>query len=371
MTTNDQDSSAGAAASRFSIRQRLPDWAFIALTVLALVLCYFIARPFVTSIAWATALAVVCTPLHRQLERRVRWKGLAAACSVSVIALFLIVLAGLMIPRIVAEAYAGFLELRARIESDTWNGTLDRHSWIRPAWGWLEARIDLRDVVERAALFLASAGSLAVRWSLQATIEVVLIFFFLFYFLRDRERLLAGLQSLLPTSHAESTRIFEVAEATIFATAYGAVLIGIVQGFLGGLMFWWLGISAPWFWAIIMGILSIVPLVGAPLVWIPAAVLLLLDGQWQHAIGLAVWGALVVGLADNLLHPIVVARYLRLHTVLLVVSMVGGLFVFGPSGFFVGPVLLAVTMTMLEIWRDRAEAATTANRAHDERNPSK
>jgi len=331
----------------------------------------------VASVAWATALAVVCTPLHRQLERRVRGKGLAAACSVSLIALFLIVVSGLMIPRIVAEAYAVFVELRAQIESDAWNGTLDRHSWIRPAWGWLQARIDLRDVVERAALFLASAGSLAVRWSFLATIEVVLIFFFLFYFLRDREPLLAGLRSLLPTSHAESTRIFEVAGATIFATAYGKVLIGMVQGFLGGLMFWWLGISAPWFWAIIMGVLSIVPLIGAPLVWIPVAVLLLLEGQWEHASMLAVWGALVVGLADNLLYPIVVGKYLRLHTMLLVVSMFGGLLMFGSSGVFTGPVLLAVTITVLEIWRDRAEASAMANGAHDgetstnQRNPSK
>ena len=356
VTRHDQDVSAGAAAAQLSMRQRLPDLALMALTVVALVVCYFIARPFVTSIAWATALAVVWTPLHRRLERRVRWKGLAAACSVSLIALFLIAVSGLLIPKVFAEAYAGFVELRAQIESDAWSDTLDGYTWIRPAWSWIEARIDLRDVVERAALFLASAGSLAVRWSFLATIEVVLIFFFLFYFLRDRERLLAGLQSLLPTSNAESTRIFEVAKATIFATAYGAVLIGIVQGSLGGLMFWWLGISASWFWAIIMGVLSIVPLVGAPLVWIPAAALLLLEGQWQQAGVLVVWGALVVGLADNLLYPIVVAKYLRLHTVLLVVSMVGGLIVFGASGFFTGPVLLAVTMTMLEIWRDRARA---------------
>lgn len=134
MTTSAQeDPSAGGGAAQFSVRQRLPDLAFLALTVLALVLCYFIARPFVTSIAWATALAVACTPLHYQLERRVRWKGLAAVCSVSLIALFVIVLAGLIIPRVVAEAYAGFVELRARIEADAWNGTLDRHSWIRPA----------------------------------------------------------------------------------------------------------------------------------------------------------------------------------------------------------------------------------------------
>ena len=337
------------------MRQRPPEWEFVALMILALIVCSLIARPFVTSLAWATALAVVSTPLHRRVERRVERKGLAAACSVFLIALFLGVLLGLIIPIILAEAYAGFVELRARVESNAWDEALDRHSWIQPAWEWLQIRIDLPDVVERAALLLASVGSLAVRWSFVATVEIILIFFFLFYFLRDRERLLTGLQSMLPTTPAESNRIFDVAGATIFATAYGAVLVGVLQGFLGGLMFWWLGISAPWFWAVIMAVLSIIPLLGAPLVWIPAAVLLFLQGEWQHAATLVVWGTFVVGIADNLLYPIVVARHLHLHTVLLVVSVIGGLLLFGSSGLFLGPVLLAITMTLLEIGRERTK----------------
>lgn len=98
-------------------------------------------------------------------------------------------------------------------------------------------------------------------------------------------------------------------------------------------------------------------LIGAPLVWIPAALLLALHGEWADAAMLVGWGALVVGLADNVLYPVVVGRHLRLHTTLLLIAMIGGLLLFGPTGFFLGPVLLAVTAAMLEIWRDRAGAA--------------
>jgi predicted PurR-regulated permease PerM len=132
------------------------------------------------------------------------------------------------------------------------------------------------------------------------------------------------------------------------------VLVGMVQGMLGGLMFWWLDLPGAWFWAIVMGLLSIVPVLGPPLVWVPAALVLLLHGEWGQASLLLVWGAAVVGLADNLLYPVVVGRYLRLHTVPLLVALIGGVVVFGGVGFFLGPVVLAVTVTMLEIWRARA-----------------
>ena len=139
---------------------------------------------------------------------------------------------------------------------------------------------------------------------------------------------------------------------------YGKVLVAIVQGALGGLMFWWLDLPAPWFWAIVMGLLSIIPLLGPPLVWVPAALVLLLNGEWGQALLLLLWGAAVVGLADNLLYPIVVGRYLRLHTVPLLVALIGGVVVFGAVGFFLGPVVLAITLEMLQVWRTRATPDT-------------
>jgi predicted PurR-regulated permease PerM len=335
----------------------LSDLALLALTVLALVLCYRIARPFVTSLAWATALAVIAWPLHRRVAHRIRPPTGAALLTVVVIALLLIVPSGLLIPGVIDEALGGYKLLRAQIESNAWNEALARHPWLATAWGWLRLRLDLGDVLQRAGELLTAIGSFAVKSSLVGTIEVVLTFFFLFYFLRDRDALLDSVRGLLPLAPAEADRIFQVAGETIFATVYGKVLVGIVQGTLGGLMFWWLDLPAAWFWAIVMGLLSIIPLLGPPLVWVPAALLLLLDGRWGHALLLAGWGAAVVGLADNLLYPMVVGRHLRLHTVPLLVALIGGVVVFGAVGFFLGPVVLAVTLAALEVWRARATQA--------------
>jgi len=328
--------------------------ALVTITALALVLCYLIARPFVTSLAWATALAVVSAPLHRRVARRITWPSAAAAVSVAAVALLLIVPSALVIPRVIDEAVIGFNVFRTQIESNMWNEALARHAWIAPAWDWLRQRFDLGDLLRQTAAALTAIGTFAVRTSLVRLIEFVLTFFFLFYFLRDRDTLLASIRRLLPLAPAEADTIFRTVGDTIFATLYGKMLVGIVQGALGGMMFWWLGLPAAWFWAIMMALLSIIPLLGPPVVWVPAALYLLINGDLAHALLLAIWGAAVVGLADNLLYPIFVGRYLRMHTVPLLISMIGGVVIFGTAGLFLGPVALAVTLATLEIWRARA-----------------
>jgi predicted PurR-regulated permease PerM len=359
-------SGASGAATASWPQRALPDLALIALTALALVLCFLIARPFVTSLAWAVALAVVGRPLHQRIARRIRWPSLAAVVSVSLIAVLLIVPSLLIIPGVVDEALAGYRVIRARIESAAWNEALSRHAWIAPAWEWLRQRLMIGDVLHQAGTMLTAIGTLAVRLSLIGAVELALTTFFLFYFLRDQATLLAGLRARLPLAPAETQVLLDVAHDTIFATVYGKVLVGVVQGMLGGLMFWWLDLPAAWFWAIVMGVLSIIPLLGPPLVWVPAALVLLLSGHWGQALLLLGWGAAVVGLADNLLYPIVVGRYLRMHTVPLLVALIGGVIVFGAVGFFVGPVVLAVTLALLGVWQGRAAATAGLTAAPDE-----
>jgi predicted PurR-regulated permease PerM len=136
-----------------------------------------------------------------------------------------------------------------------------------------------------------------------------------------------------------------------------------VQGALGGLMFWWLGLPAPILWGAVMGLLAIVPVLGAFVVWLPAAKFLAARGQWGKAVILLLWGTVVVGLINNLLYPILVGKRLRLHTVPVFFAIVGGLAVFGATGIILGPVILALTDAILEIWRRRTAAGRPAEEA--------
>src|SRR5690606_21242204 len=120
-------------------------------------------------------------------------------------------------------------------------------------------------------------------------------------------------RSMLPLTHEETEEVFRVVQDTVYATLWGHVAVAFIQGALGGLMFWFLGLSAPLLWGVVMGLLAIVPVLGAFVVWVPAAAYLALTGEMTKAIVLTVWGTLVVGLIDNILYPMLVGRRLRLH----------------------------------------------------------
>jgi len=155
-------------------------------------------------------------------------------------------------------------------------------------------------------------------------------------------------------------RLFGRVGDTIFATVYGTLAVSLIQGLLGGLMFWCLGLPAPLLWGVVMALLAVVPMLGASVIWAPAAIFLALDGSWEKALVLAVWGVLVVSTIDNLLRPILVGKRLKLHTVHAFISMVGGVILFGSAGLILGPVVFTVTAVLLEIWRRRQTAATAA-----------
>ncbi len=332
----------------------LTNLSFLALTLLALLLCYFIAEPFFASLAWAAALSILGWPLHRQICRWIPWPTAAATLSCLVIALMIMIPSALVIPSAIEEAFNGYKLIRTQIESGAWDQAFINHAWIATTWEWLRQRMDIGDVLQRAGAALTTLSTFAVRTSVARIVEFLMTFLFLFYFLRDRDTLLASIRSLLPMTPPETERVFDVVSDTVYATVYGKVLVSMVQGVLGGLMFWWLDIPAAWFWAVVMGLLSIIPLLGPPIIWGPAALLLMLNGELGEGVLLLAWGMTVVGLADNFLYPLVVGKYLRLHTVPLLIALIGGVLVFGAMGIFLGPVILALTFVSLQIWRARS-----------------
>jgi predicted PurR-regulated permease PerM len=328
--------------------------ALLALTGLALFLCWLMARPFVTSLAWATALAVAAWPLHRRLAARVRPKSVAALLSTSAVLLLIAVPTSALAPRLVSQTGAGLTAIRDWLSSGGIQQTLDRAPWwMQPGFRWAEGNIDAGELAQRAGDLLAGLGTIAVKASFDGVVQLFLTFFLLYYFLRDRDLILRRGASLLPLTRAEARILFRSIGDTLYATLLGKVLVSAMQGVLVGLMFAWLGLTAPWFWGAVTGIVALVPVLGPPVVWGPAAIFLALDGRWGAAMGLTAWGAAVVGLADNLVYPAMVGNRVRLHTVPMLLSMIGGLFVFGLVGFFLGPVVLSATLTLLRIWRER------------------
>jgi len=226
---------------------------------------------------------------------------------------------------------------------------------LPPFATWVQQQLDLPAIVSRLTTWLSNASASFLRGSLAQVVEVVLTFYFLFFFLRDRGAACSILRSILPLTSPETERVFARVVDTIHAAIYGTIVVAAVQGTLGGLMFWALGLAAPVLWGLVMGLLSLVPVLGAFLVWIPEAVLLALDGHEAKATILVIWGSVVVGGIDNILRPILLGNRLRLHTVPTFIAIIGGLLMFGPPGFVLGPLVATTTIVLFEILRARSE----------------
>jgi predicted PurR-regulated permease PerM len=142
---------------------------------------------------------------------------------------------------------------------------------------------------------------------------------------------------------------------------FGTVIAALVQGALGGTIFWLLGLPTPALWGLAMGLMAVVPYLGAFMIWVPAAAFLAIQGEWWKAGALTLWGSVVIGLIDNLIYPILVGNRLQQHTVVAFIAIVGGIAVFGASGIILGPVIVTLTIYLVELWRRRARAGDDAD----------
>jgi predicted PurR-regulated permease PerM len=349
-------------SSDWGSRRQIRVLALTAATAVGLYLCYLMALPFLPALTWALTLAILFMPVQRWLESMVKHPNLAASLAVLGIGLIVVVPATIMGQRLIAEAVTGADTIRTKVESGEWQRVLDGYPRVAPIAQRIERQIDLPGIISSIAAWLTNAIASFVKGSVMQAIDVLLTFYLLFYFLRDRHVVLVSLRSLVPLSEAATNRIFSRVGDTIHATIYGTLAVAAVQGTLGGLMFWWLGLPAPVLWGVVMGVLAVVPVLGAFIVWIPAAIFLALTGSWGKALILAVWGGVVVGGIDNVLYPVLVGNRLKLHTIPAFMAIVGGLMVFGSSGLILGPVTLTVTVLLLEVWRARtAEASHVGN----------
>ena len=345
-------------------RERALGVLLFAMTALAIYLCYLLAQPFLPALAWASALAVVAHPLHRWMSSRVSNDNLSAGLTLLLVAVLLVVPAIFVGHNLVSQVRLA-TERLGEMQEQASNGQIQKavedNPQLGPAFGWIQENVDLQAEVRRGLDMLASGVSSLVTGSVFVAAQLLFTLFTLFFFFRDHRAVLRTIRSLLPLSDAETDDMYARVNDTIYATIYGTLTVAMLQGALGGLMFWWLGRPAPLLWAVVMGLLSIVPYLGSFVVWGPVAVFMALQGEWTKALILGGWGLIVIGLIDNFVYPILVGKRLRMHPLLAFIAIVGGIAVFGTSGMVLGPVIVAVTEALIHVWRCRSAHASTVD----------
>jgi predicted PurR-regulated permease PerM len=328
-------------------------WIGVALVVY---LCWLLVAPFLPALAFAFALAMLAEPLFAWLVRRFKSENAAALLTVVIVCLTLVVPIVFLVQLLVREAMQGMSAISGQ-DLITLRASLERNAVLGPLLRWLDSQVDwpteAAQVGRTMLQWFSALTSSIISGSAWAITQLVTMVVVLFYFLRDQASILAGLRSLVPLNGEETERLFARITETIRISLYGKVVVAAIQGGLGGLIFWWLGLPAPVFWGFVMALLSVLPVLGAFVIWLPAAIGLVLAGQWGRALLLAAWGFCIVHPVDNFLGPVLVGTKLRLHTLLIFFSVIGGLAAFGASGVVLGPVIIAIGVSLFEIRKSR------------------
>jgi predicted PurR-regulated permease PerM len=324
---------------------------------------YQIFAPFLSSLLWASFLAIVFYPLYQRLLRRL--KGPTLTSLVMCVGLTLLVLLPLSLLLLVV--FQELIEGLGQLTQSAQNIDLDRLSnlpVVKGALKYLSRYVDISAFnVENALLETARNVSQFLidrsRDFLQLFSGVLLLLLLveinLFFLLRDGHRLVAYMRSLMPVSEAAKEVLFSRSQHVINASITVGVMAAVIQGFLGGLGFLLVGLPSPVMWGCLMVMLAFIPVVGTGLIWLPAALFLLIQGSWFKALVLVLWGSALMAAADNIVRPLMMNRMsstdTRLHTLLMFLSVLGGIQAFGMLGIVMGPLLVVVGLTLLEFFR--------------------
>jgi predicted PurR-regulated permease PerM len=337
---------------------------FFAVFLFLLYQLYLFVAAFFAPLLWAAILALAFYPLTTRLVALFGGRrGLAAAVLVVAVTLVVVLPSFLLGSLLVREASDAYRRLQEAVQQgdllrlvEQARGSRLGGLWARAAPLFEQLSIDLSDLLLRATNWVSDqivgqATSLA-RNVLVSVVEFGLMLVALFFFFRDGETMAGAVRDLLPMERAHKEAIATRLYTTLTAVVQSMIVTATLQGFLAGLGYWASGIGFSVFLGFITGLASFLPLAGPAFVWSGAAVYLALTGHAGHAIGLAVWGGLVVSTADNWIKPLFIGGRAKLPTFPLLLSILGGLKVYGFLGVFLGPVVLAILFAFVDIYRE-------------------
>ncbi|WP_300668037.1 AI-2E family transporter [Desulfoluna sp.] len=338
------------------------------LIIVVLIGCYHIIKPYLHTIILAMLLAIIFSPVNKRLERLFRGrKNTAAGCSCVLLTLVVVLPVLFMLLAIFQQGVDSFDAIYNWVETGKYHALMN-HPMVTGVTAWGQGVLpdierffpdfNLKNLqIDQAILtmtrsigksLLNQGGYLA--GSLTSFVgKFFLMLFTFFFFVRDEEIIFASLLHLIPLSSSQEDRIIEKIKTVSKSALLGTFVTALAQGLAGGIAFWICGLPA-FFWGIAMAFASLVPMVGTALIWIPAALYLLISGHWGLAIFMTVWSVVVVGMIDNIVRPLFMQGAADMSTLLIFFAILGGINYFGLIGLLYGPIIFGLAMVLLYIY---------------------
>ena len=338
---------------------------FLLLLVVVSLAFFWVLWPYYGAVFWGSVLAILFNALFlRLLKKMPQKRTLAALLTLSIILVLVILPVGLISALLTQEAASVY----QRVQS----GELSFGRYFQqvynalPAWvtgilgrsgldnlGLIQDRVT--SSLTQGSQFIATQALSIGQNAFDFFVSFFIMLYLLFFFLRDGGALSRRIKEAIPLEADIKRNLFSKFTTVIRATVKGNIVVAVMQGALGGLIFWFLGIHAPVLWGTLMAFLSLLPAVGAAIVWIPVAIYFLATGAIWQGVALIAYGVLVIGLVDNILRPILVGKDTKMPDYVVLVSTIGGMSLFGLNGFVIGPVIAAMFMAAWDIFMKARE----------------
>ena len=323
-----------------------------ALVLLVVYLVYLVFAPFLAALAWAGVLVVISYPAYEWLSRR--W-GSSTAALVSTLGVTLIL--------IVPALFVAFLFARQgvdAVQSIQLQAATGHFAWVNRLWVQLQQRfpelssaelsVSLRHYGEQAAQYIAGRVGAIVRHAAGFLLDLTVTVLAMYYLFRDGRWIIERVRQLLPFEARQRDRLLGHARELIYASVNSSFVAAAVHGALGGLALAVAGVGAPIFWGVMMGFLSLVPFFGSALIWVPASIGLMLGGHIVRGILFGSFCAIIVGMVDNVVRPWFISGRAEMNGLLVFIGVLGGLSAFGLLGVVLGPIVVAMAATLLELY---------------------
>src|SRR5881227_2112780 len=335
--------------------------AFVLLLVAAVTALFLaVAWPFLKPLLLGALLAGLFHPLYRWITRLLGGRQSLGAAVTLVVLLVLglgpiSVFLGIVVQQALTVSDQAIPWLSQHLGAAS---TYNVHEWLVRRFPSLAEYMPSQDqLLEQVGTAAKTAGAFLVGFASRMTVttaafllNLFVMLYAMFFFFKDGHKILERIFYYLPLSDEDERSMLARFTSITRATVKGTLVIGAIQGALAGLAFWVAGIDGAALWGTVMTILSIIPGIGAPLVWVPVVIVLFLNGQYLTATLLLVWCAAVVGTIDNFLRPLLVGRDAKMPDLLILIGTLGGLFLFGPIGFIVGPIVCGLFLTVWDIY---------------------
>jgi predicted PurR-regulated permease PerM len=340
------------------------DWKNLTLFLItagAVTVCALMLRPFLPAVTGAVVLAIVTQRPHQWITARQRSATLAATTSLILVTLCIIGPAIFIAQRLGHHLLAAIRSIQNGTAERGFQEFLNRSPRIADMLQYFLNNVSLSQAVDKSAGFVAARLASVLGGSVTAVTQIIIMLFLLFFLYRDRELGRSVLRSILPLKDGEADYLLSHIAETIRATVLGRCVIAGTQGLVAGVTFASLGISGASLLGIVTALFAMVPSFGAFVVWLPVAIYLAATHHWVRAAILVAVGSLIISTLDNFLYPVLVGSRLRLHTVPIFLSILGGIWLFGISGLVLGPIVFTLTQSLLLIWHQKITPDTTTS----------